>query len=46
MAEWSFSTNHALVLLCIAARIREYGSANIAATLGITEQCNGLRRGR
>src|SRR5512144_2736436 len=37
MAEWSFLTNHARVLLCIArdpgVRLRE-----IAATLGITER--------
>lgn len=37
MAEWSFLTNHARVLLCIAndpgARLRD-----IAATLGITER--------
>jgi predicted transcriptional regulator len=37
MAEWSFLTNHARVLVCIAhdpgARLRD-----IAATLGITER--------
>ncbi len=37
MAEWSFLTNHARVLLCIArdpgVRLRD-----IAATLGITER--------
>jgi DNA-binding transcriptional ArsR family regulator len=37
MAEWSFLTNHARVLLCIArdpgVRLRE-----VAATLGITER--------
>ena len=38
MAEWTFLTNHARVLLCITRVTPAFASATYAATLGITER--------